>query len=154
VTAILLSVRPTFARALLIGTKTAEVRRRFPDQPEGTELFIYSSNPDRAVVGTVQLDSIDRPQTEDVWGLYRDQIEIAEGPLNEYLDEVQSAAILRISAPRRWSREVPLAELRQRICVEPPQSFRYLDDIQARALRELGMTRITNTAPSTIVAMR
>lgn len=147
-TAILLSVRPRFARALLAGSKTAEVRRRFPDQPASTEIFIYSSSPDRAVIGTVRLDEIDRPRTETVWGLYGGQIEIEEGPLIEYLQDVGSAAILRISMPKRWAREVPLEELRQRIGVEPPQSFRYLDDIKAQALRGLGHPgRTLNVVP-------
>ena len=125
--AILLSVRPVYARALLAGTKTAEVRRRFPQQPAGTTIYVYSSTPDRTVLGTLRLGTIDRPDADDVWRLYREEIEIDERSLNEYLAQVSSAAILQISDPQPWEKPVPLATLRSQLGVEPPQSFRYLD---------------------------
>lgn len=140
-TVILLSVRPVYAAALLAGTKTAEVRRRFPEQPRGTEIFIYSSSPDRSVAGTVRLDAIDRPSAADVWEEYREQIMIEELLLNDYLGEVDAAAILQVTEPTRWQRPVPLLELRQHLGVEPPQSFRYLNEDQALVLRALGGVR-------------
>lgn len=135
---ILLSVRPTFARALMDGTKTAEVRRRFPAQPAGSRLFVYSSSPDRAVIGTLRLDSIDRPNSQDVWRLYAHQIEIDEEPLDLYLEDTASAAILHVSEPALWNRPVPLSQLRSRIFLEPPQSFRYLTIAQSNDLERLG----------------
>jgi predicted transcriptional regulator len=139
VTAILLSVRPRFAHAILDGTKSAEVRRRFPSQPHRATVFLYSSTPERAVLGTVYLDSIDRPRARDVWAQYHDRIAIEEASLNQYLEDVDAAAILRISAPYRWSTPVPLSDLRRLVGVEPPQSFRYLDAAQSETLTLLGL---------------
>ncbi|WP_109211328.1 MULTISPECIES: ASCH domain-containing protein [Microbacterium] len=127
-TAVLLSVRPRYAHAILAGTKTAEVRRRFPRQPPGTTLYLYSSTPDRAVLGTAQLEAIDRPSADRVWNLYRDQIEIEKAALGDYLSDLEAAAILRINNVRRWMHPVPLRDLRLRLGIEPPQSFRYLTD--------------------------
>ncbi len=136
-TAILLSVRPRYARALLAGTKTVEVRRRFPDQPSGATLFVYSSTPDRAVLGTVRLEAIERPRSHDVWHLYRDEMLIGRDALTDYLTEIDSAAILRVTHPHRWTRGVSLASLRRVLRLEPPQSFRYLSVDQAAELEEL-----------------
>lgn len=136
-TAVLLSVRPRYAHAILAGTKTAEVRRRFPHQPHGTTLYLYSSTPDRAVLGTAQLDAIDRPSADRVWALYRDQIEIEKAALGDYLSDLEAAAILRIYNVRRWSHPVPLRDLRLRLGVEPPQSFRYLTDEHVEVLEAL-----------------
>ena len=152
-TAILLSVRPRFAHAILDGTKSAEVRRRFPSQPDRATVFLYSSTPERAVLGTVHLDAIDRPQADDVWNLYHDRIEIEEASLNDYLEDVDAAAILRISAPHRWDTPVPLSDLRRIIGVEPPQSFRYLDDDQSHRLTRLGSATDTQAAASMLVAV-
>jgi len=134
--AILLSVRPIFARALLAGTKTAEVRRRFPQQPAGTTLYLYSSTPDRAVLGTIRLGSIDRPSAEDVWNLYKNEIQIDEGDLATYLSQAASAAILLVTDPNPWEYPVPLESLRKNVAVEPPQSFRYLNREHILALEE------------------
>ncbi|MDX2377770.1 ASCH domain-containing protein [Microbacterium sp. LRZ72] len=127
-TAVLLSVRPRYAHAILAGTKTAEVRRRFPHQPPGTTLYLYSSTPDRAVLGTAQLDAIDRPSADRVWNLYRDQIEIEKAALGDYLSDLEAAAILRINNASRWNHPVSLRDLRLGLAIEPPQSFRYLTD--------------------------
>lgn len=136
-TAVLLSVRPRYAHALLAGTKTAEVRRRFPYQPPGTTLYLYSSTPDKAVIGTVQLHAIDRPSVDRVWTLYRDQIEIEKAALGDYLSDLEAAAILRVHNVHRWSHPVPLRDLRLRLGIEPPQSFRYLTDKHVRILEAL-----------------
>ncbi|BDZ48613.1 hypothetical protein GCM10025867_08540 [Frondihabitans sucicola] len=137
-TAILLSVRPEFANAILSGTKTAEVRRRFPTQVLPTTLYLYSSTPERAVLGTAVLQSIDRPRAVDVWALYRDRIRIGRGPLASYLKDVAQAAILRVEDPIRWHRPLTLAELRSQVGVEPPQSFRYLTDDHLQSIARWG----------------
>lgn len=136
-TDILLSVRPRYARALLAGTKTVEVRRRFPDQPSGATLFVYSSTPDRAVLGTVRLESIERPKSHDVWHLYRHEMLIGRDAVADYLTETDSAAILRVTHPHRWPHAVSLAILRRALQLEPPQSFRYLSPDQVADLEQL-----------------
>jgi len=141
-TAVLLSVRPRYANALLAGTKTAEVRRRFPHQPRGTIFYLYSSTPDRAILGTVQLDGIDRPTADRVWPQYADQIEIEEAALGDYLAASASAAILRVSKPARWQHKVPLELLRSCLQLEPPQSFRYLTNEHVTTLESLRQGRL------------
>lgn len=132
---ILLSVRPAFAHALLAGTKTAEVRRRFPAVATPATIYVYSSTPDRAVFGTIELEGIDRPAASSVWDLYRHEIQIHRQPLEEYLDNVNDAAILRVRSPIRWPKAMPLALLRSEIGLEPPQSFRYVDPAREERLR-------------------
>ncbi len=132
--AILLSVRPVYAAGLLAGTKTAEVRRRFPDQPPGTMIYVYSSSPERAVLGTLRLDAIDRPASADVWLRYRDRIQISRPSLEEYLSDCDEAAILQVSEPTTWQVPVSLIALREVVGIEPPQSFRYLHDHHRRVL--------------------
>lgn len=126
--AILLSVKPEFAHAILDGSKTAEVRRRFPAQQLPATLYLYASSPERAIIGTAELTCIERPRSADVWRLYRDTIQISRGSLATYLEDVEDAAILRVDRPSRWAAPLPLADLRLVVGVEPPQSFRYLTD--------------------------
>ena len=137
-TTVLLSVRPEFARALLGGTKTAEVRKRFPDQPLGTKIIIYASSPEKVVLGCLRLDAVERPAASDVWRIYRDRIGIDRVRLDSYLAGSTGVAILRTSSPEWWDRPVPLSELRSEIGVNPPQSYRYLDEVSAHRLARLG----------------
>jgi predicted transcriptional regulator len=138
VKAVLLSVRPVFARSLLAGTKTAEVRRRFPDLARCTELFVYSSTPDRSVLGSIRLSGIHRTTPSEVWDSYGGEIDIARDELTRYLAGTDDVAVLSVTQPVRWPNAVPLESLRTRIGIEPPQSFRYLTQEQAESLRRLG----------------
>ncbi len=149
---VLLSVRPRFARGLLEGTKTAEVRRRFPSVPAGTELFVYSSTPIRAVLGTLILEGIDLVQASDVWAGFSDRIEIGSSELDTYLAGKREASILGVTSPDLWPNPVPLSRMRERIGLQPPQSWRYLDPEKAEVLRELGQATVTPATQSLLVS--
>ncbi|GAA5207555.1 ASCH domain-containing protein [Microbacterium kyungheense] len=135
--ALLLSVRPRFARALLDGTKTAEIRRRFPNVPEGMTVIIYASSPEKAVLGTMRARRLIRSNTEKIWRDYSDVIGIENSELTEYLEGASECSVLELDAPERWSRSVGLAELRHLLHVEPAQSFRYLSEKQLAHLRDV-----------------
>ncbi|CAN5337633.1 ASCH domain protein [soil metagenome] len=135
---VFLSVKPKYARAILSGDKTVEVRRRFPELDQGTTIVIYASSPERQVLGSVTLSGIERPSSVDVWDGYADVIGIDRASLDEYLDDATFAALLKVTSPVRWMRPIPLHELRSATDVEPPQSFRYLSPEQLATLSTLG----------------
>lgn len=133
--ALLLSVKPRFARAILEGRKTVEVRRRFPQVPAGTTVVLYSSSPERAVLGTVRLTRAIRVNPNAVWETYSEDIGIEEDALEDYLVGADSSTVLQVEAPESWSRPVSLGLLRETLGLEPPQSFRYLTEDQVEAIR-------------------
>lgn len=133
---LLISVKPRYARALLSGRKTVEVRRRFPKMPDGTAVVLYSSSPERAILGTVRLKRTKRVQSSLVWELYARKIDIGEQALNQYLQGAVESTILEVHEPDTWDSPVPLSELRELLGVEPPQSFRYLASEQLELIRK------------------
>lgn len=116
---VLLSVRPRFARALLDGSKTVEVRRRFPILERGIRLFVYSSSPDRAVLGTVIVSETSRIPADEVWDRYKRHIAIEREPLREYLEGAPHSVVLEVVEPQRWATPVRLATLRHQLDLEP-----------------------------------
>lgn len=134
--ALLLSIKPAFARAILDGRKTAEVRRRFPSVPEGTEIFLYSSSPERAVLGTVTLRRTIQIDPGEVWGQYASKIVIDRGALEAYLRGATSSTILEVEHPDAWPNPMSLARLRSLLSLEPPQSFRYLASSQVAVMQQ------------------
>ena len=136
--ALLLSVRPRFARGLLAGTKTAEVRRRFPSVPDGTTVAIYSSSPEKAIIGTMRVRRLVRSNAEDIWRHYADTIDIGQAELADYLDGASECCVLEVDSAQLWTHAVGLLALRQALHIEPPQSFRYLSTRQLSRLKALG----------------
>ena len=125
-TAILLSVRPRYARALLEGSKKVEIRRRFPGHISGAVAYIYSTKPDCAVLGTVYIRSIERILSNEVWHRYQGIIGVGEEEISAYLEGVTTASVLLISNPTKWDTPMPLCVLQDTFALRPVQSFRYL----------------------------
>ncbi|MBX3100121.1 MAG: ASCH domain-containing protein [Salinibacterium sp.] len=130
-----LSVKPRFARAILEGRKTVEVRRKFPEVPAGTVIVLYSSSPERAVLGTVRLKQMTRVDSSEVWELYSMEIALPQDALAEYLHGALESTLLEVENPETWPIPVTLGALRKVLGVEPPQSFRYLAPEQLEAIR-------------------
>lgn len=130
-----LSVKPQFARAILEGRKTVEVRRRFPEVPSGTVVVLYSTSPERAIIGTVRLKQTIRIDPSQVWEMYADEIQIEEDALTDYLHGATESTLLEVEDPQTWTRPVALSALRETLGVEPPQSFRYLASEQVDLIR-------------------
>lgn len=137
---LLLSVRPRFAQALLAGTKTVEIRRRFPDVPAGMMVVVYSSSPEKAVIGTMQAKALVRSTAIAIWRDYSEAIALEESELTDYLDGASECSVLELSHPQLWPSPVSLNELRRVLHLEPAQSFRYLNHRQLAKLTALGTT--------------
>jgi predicted transcriptional regulator len=135
---LLLSVKPVYAHALLDGRKTIEIRRKFPAQQPGTPVFIYASSPERQLLGTVQLDSIELLEPDLVWEKHRSVIEIGRSALSTYARGLDRVSMLRVRDPKLLSRPVSLSSMRSLARLEPPQSFRYLTEEQQRVLLHAG----------------
>lgn len=136
--AVLLSVKPRYAHEILSGRKTVEVRRRFPIIPSGTTVVIYSTSPERAIIGTVLVKRSTKVDPSDVWKLHSKDIRIERDELIDYLDGASESTLLEVESPLRWDKSVPLDLFRSAIGVEPPQSFRYLQPAQVALVEDLG----------------
>ncbi|HWV48106.1 MAG TPA: ASCH domain-containing protein [Microbacterium sp.] len=146
--ALLISVKPRYARAILEGRKTVEVRRRFPEVPPGTTVVLYSSSPERAVLGTVRLKQTITVPSDRVWEMHSSAIDIAEDALGEYLEGAEDSTLLEVEDPQTWARPVSLTSLRALLGLEPPQSFRYLDADQVALIATSGANSTHSTGPS------
>lgn len=135
--ALLLSIKPQFARAILEGRKTIEVRRRFPYIDPGTTVVLYSSSPEKAVLGTVRLRRTIKVNPDCVWGLHGLDIGISESDLNAYLEGADESTLLEVDCPDSWEQPVPLNSLRTVLGIEPSQSFRYLATEQVEQAKQL-----------------
>lgn len=133
--AVLLSVRPRFAEALLDGTKTVEVRRRPVRLRAGAVCLLYASSPTSALSGALTLAGVDHGAPADLWRRHGSRTALTRDEYDDYLDGRPTACALVVAAPIVFHTPVPLAELRRRNdAFVPPQSYRYVNDGEFRAL--------------------
>jgi predicted transcriptional regulator len=134
--AVLLSLRPRFAQAILSEEKTIELRRTRVNTQPGSLVILYSSSPARAVVGTATLSRVEVGTPYQLWEHVRVLCGLSRDEYDSYFHGAKLACGLHLHNIKAFSAPIPLAELRLRVGVEPPQSFRYLTAFQAKRLMQ------------------
>ncbi|MFD5205731.1 ASCH domain-containing protein [Streptomyces anulatus] len=124
--AMLLSVHPRFATAILAGTKTVEVRRQRVAAPSGTPVLLYATAPTMAIVGMARIASVKVATPREVWTTSRRMAGISRQEYDEYMSGATRASGLSLDSPVTFEEPVPLAALRASGAFHPPQSYRYL----------------------------
>jgi predicted transcriptional regulator len=135
-TALLLSLRPRFANALVGGEKTVELRRTRPaSATPGQLVLLYAASPDRQMVGTATVASIDVASPDEIWLAHREGVAISRLEFDQYFDGASTAVAIVIEEAKALGRPRPLDELRRRWRgFRPPQSFRYVEPAEVAGL--------------------
>ncbi|MGW7647129.1 ASCH domain-containing protein [Streptomyces bobili] len=124
--ALLLSLHPRFATAILTGAKTVELRRQRVAVPPGTPVIIYATSPAMALTGTARLTGVETATPAQIWRRHRSACGISKAEYTAYMDGATQASALLLDSPRPLTATVPLAHLRHNGAFHPPQSYRYL----------------------------
>jgi predicted transcriptional regulator len=124
--ALLISVHPRFATAILEGTKTVELRRQRVAVPEGTPVVLYATSPVMALVGTARVSRVDSATPAAIWRRHRADSGINRDEYDAYMHGASQASALVLKSPQPLDRSVPLARLRAGGTFHPPQSYRYI----------------------------
>jgi predicted transcriptional regulator len=132
--ALLLSVRPPFAESILVGTKTAEVRRQRPSVGPGALVIIYATKPIGAIVGTARIARISGGSPDDMWELHNAEFGITRAEFDNYLDGAGTAYILGITKVQHLVPLLTLEQIRATTNFQPPQGYRYVNQTLLNSL--------------------
>ncbi|WP_234336000.1 ASCH domain-containing protein [Streptomyces sp. NRRL S-920] len=144
--AMLLSVHPRFATAILAGSKTVEVRRQRVAAPPGTPVLLYATAPTMALVGMACIAAVHVASPREVWSTHRARTGITRREYDAYMSGATQASGITLEDPVSFAEPVPLGTLRAAGTFHPPQSYRYLksDDLQ----------QVAEVAPTASAALR
>lgn len=140
--ALLLSLRPRFAAAILEGTKTVELRRTRLSAPPGTTLVLYASSPIMAVVGTATLADRHTASPTTIWRTHRHALSLTHAEFTHYLSGVDQATAITIENPQALPDPFTLTWLRRHAGFQPPQSYRYIAPNDPTPLQHLASAHL------------
>ncbi|MEG4055404.1 MULTISPECIES: ASCH domain-containing protein [unclassified Microcoleus] len=137
---LLFSIRPEYATKIFNHTKTVELRRVRPRLlNEGDLVVIYVSSPEKAVVGSFNVDNIVEKPIADLWEEVENIAGISHEEFYDYYKGVKVGVGIFLKDIRRFSQPVELHRLRNNLPnLKPPQSFRYLTAKQFNIVNSLG----------------
>lgn len=113
-----MSMHPVWAREILTGRKSVEVRRRPPAADAGTLIVIYATAPVRAVVGVATLTAVHRADPEILWRELGSRTALSRESFSAYLAGASDPGALELSSVRATA---PLA-----LGLRAPQSWLWL----------------------------
>lgn len=121
---VLLSIKPTFADAILEGKKIFELRRTLFRNPTVRKIVIYASSPVRRVVGEFTVGGVLALKPDKLWEAVGEGSGVERTFFDEYFRGCEVGFALKVRRPRRYVQPLTLKE--HSGLSRPPQSFRYL----------------------------
>jgi predicted transcriptional regulator len=133
--AILLSVKPKFAKLIVAGSKLVELRRTIPARAVGT-IAIYSSSPVQSIVALADVKEIIEASASKLWAISRDNGGgLTRDELMVYFDSKKTGFAFMLKNVRVYSQ--PVTPVKVFKPFSAPQSFRYLTTKELKKLEHL-----------------
>lgn len=132
--ALVLSLKPRFAEAILDGNKTVELRRVMPRITIPTLALLYATGPTRSLVGTCIVHSVARLPTGELWQRHGTKTALTRPEFDAYLANRNEGVALFLEQPNRLPTPIPLQALRRADNFRPPQSLAYVRHDQRERL--------------------
>lgn len=133
----IISIHPNYADAILSGTKTIELRRRIPELPPGTRLWIYATRPTGAVVGMATIQEVAKAHPTTIWKKHRNGAGVDHASFKAYFNGAEEAVAILLTAVGQVE-PITIDQLREiRDAFHPPQVLMRLTASETKALRKL-----------------
>lgn len=130
---LLLSVKPEFAEKILYGSKRFEFRKKVP-RLHINNVYIYSSSPEKRIVGKFRIRNITKGTPQELWEKYKDDGGIEEEEFFTYFKGKSFGYSLHVDDVEKISPPIDPKKVNEEF--RAPQSFSYLSDIRDIGLKE------------------
>jgi predicted transcriptional regulator len=139
---LIISVKPEYARKILKGEKTIELRKCAPKRVgKDGYILIYVTAPVKELWGIYKIENIIKENPNTLWEKFGKQTGITKQEYNDYFKENKNAFGIQIQEVKNlFKHSIKLESLKNLIPgFMPPQTYRYIDKniINFRALKEL-----------------
>jgi predicted transcriptional regulator len=139
---LLISVKPEFAEKIFDGSKQIELRKCAPNISTGDMVIVYSTVPEKAVVGTCVVKAVITKSPAELWRKHSTKLGIDRKRYLEYFKDREKAIGIVLSSTQRLKSKIKLAEIKRSFPnFSPPQTFKYF----SRKTVDLAYKSITRT---------
>ena len=95
-------------------------------------MWVYASSPQKALLGTFQVADVISGAPAALWERVGAFAAVTREAFDAYYEGATHGCAIVIDHVRALGQALPLAHLRDRVPgFQPPQSYRYLDDVEA-----------------------
>lgn len=122
---IVISIQPKWAGLIRAGSKTIELRRRFPRLPAGSGAYLYESSPVCSLTALLRIGAVHELPIEELWKLHGKASCVDELHFTEYFAGREIGYGIQLTQCTPLARALPLTDLRSKFAFTAPQSWAY-----------------------------
>ncbi|MDI6888847.1 MAG: hypothetical protein QMC78_04035 [Methanocellales archaeon] len=126
--AVLLSIKPKYVERIFFSNKRYELRRQKPGFNGGTTILVYSTKPDRYIIGHFKSVDVIEETIKELWNKVEAYAGMNYQEYRNYFNGNKLAYAIKIAEPVLWGTQISLEDIR---CAypgyNPPQTYHYLD---------------------------
>ena len=126
----LFSIKPSYAKEILCGSKRVEYRKKRCKQEIG-RIFIYATKPIAAIVGEVTVVGILSQPPSVLWESTQECSGISKEAFFQYFEGCPTAYAYQLKCAIEYKKPIPLRAVG---ISTPPQSYCYLSENQVAAI--------------------
>lgn len=132
---VLFSIKPPYAKLILEGSKTIELRTKIPKLQKGDVLVFYESSPVKMITFTAEVDIVIIAKPEILWNQYHASLGLSKQSYDSYFKnrELAYGIILQKASAIQPTPLDSILGKGQR----PPQSFVYLSSDEYELIKHL-----------------
>lgn len=135
--ALLLSVKPEYAKKILDGQKKFELRKVRPKLTPNDLIILYVSSPEKALKAILQVEEVLIDDPDKLWEKILDEVGISREEYDSYFGEASIGFAIRIKKVYKLDSPFSLSEIRGTIPrFHPPQIYQYFSGEKLRQLIE------------------
>lgn len=129
---LLISVKPEFANKIISKHKLIELRKNMPKAQIGDFVLIYSTVPDKAIIGFARIENIIERSPNTMWNEFSDKLGIDKFRFDEYYLNYKRAIGLELSYVCKLKTRISLKDIKSMYPkFSPPQTYRYISVFSA-----------------------
>ncbi|WRH65951.1 MAG: ASCH domain-containing protein [Planktothrix sp. GU0601_MAG3] len=138
----LLSIKPEYAKKILAGKKTVELRRVRTRLEAGDLVLVYVTSPQQNLVASLEVERViteNLPQNKkDFWEKVKDKAGITYQDFQRYYQGASLGVAIFFNNKNIFNNPIKLTTLKKKLpTINPPQSYRYITDNEFKVISKL-----------------
>ena len=120
----IISLKPRYAKLVVSGEKTVELRNRMVRLRTGTLIWIYATRPMARIVGTAELELVVHAEPAEIWRRFGEDICVDKGGFDSYIGNRDRVSALVLRSAKELGNFMTLDRMRQSVhAFQPPQFY-------------------------------
>lgn len=108
---LILSIQPKYMDKIVSGEKTVEIRRSFSTKWLGSKAALYSTSPNKEIIGYTTLRNIVYDTPENIWNKYSQELGVDKNTFDQYVENKGKIYAIELDDTKKYLNGIPISQI-------------------------------------------